>query len=123
MKLREPFRPVAPICIETVAPQIFTPGTPDPYMLFDHFVKEHWAFRIPAVLHDDKTARLQTVSYKQNPVIYDLLLEFHRLTGIPLLCNTSANENGCGFFPDVESAMQWGKCKYIWSEGMLYERE
>jgi hypothetical protein len=39
---------------------------------------------------------------------------------LPVLCNTSANFNGCGFFPDAESAMRWGKTRYVWFDGRLY---
>jgi len=122
MKAREPFRPVAPICMERVAPRIFDPGTPDPYMLFDHLIRSEFWEHIPAVQHIDGTARLQTVNEDQNPLIHALLTEYERLSGIGLLCNTSANYNGSGFFPDVESAMLWGQVSRIWSDGWLYER-
>jgi carbamoyltransferase len=122
-KRREDFRPVAPICMEEYAPDIFDPGTPDPYMLFDHKVRAGMKADIPAVLHIDGTARLQTISAKQCPEVYAILSEHYKETGIPLLCNTSANLNGSGFFPDVASAMLWGKTRLIYSEGMLYERK
>ncbi|MGY4327418.1 carbamoyltransferase [Bradyrhizobium sp. LB7.2] len=61
IKLREHFRPVAPICLEDRAPDIFNPGTPDPYMLFDHQTRAEWRERVPAVVHLDGSARLQTV--------------------------------------------------------------
>lgn len=122
IKNRELFRPVAPICLESHAPLIFSPGTPDPYMLFDHIVKEFWLSKVPAIVHIDNTARLQTVGPDDSPFVFDLLSTYFGLSGIPLLCNTSANFNGKGFFPDVASAMEWGKTKFIWSEGVLYER-
>jgi carbamoyltransferase len=127
IKDREQFRPVAPICLEHYAPKIFNPGTPDPYMLFDHTVMDgvpcaESPLNLQAVTHLDGTARLQTVNKEQNSVMYDLLCHFHALTGCPLLCNTSANLNGAGFFPDVEIAMMWGRTKYIWSEGTLYSK-
>lgn len=123
VKNREMFRPVAPICLEQYAPEIFAPGTPDPYMLFDHFVKSEWIDVIPAIVHLDGTARLQTVSSDGSEFVFELLTEYHKLSGIPLLCNTSANYNGCGFFPDVKSAMDWGMIDLIWSDGLLYERD
>jgi carbamoyltransferase len=119
-KKRKDYRPVAPICIEEDAPGIFSPGTPDPFMLFDHKVKEEWKDRIPAVCHLDGTARLQTVNASENPEVYFLLQKFKELSGIPMLCNTSANGNGKGFFPDVESAMKWGEMNIIWNEGKIY---
>jgi carbamoyltransferase len=123
IKKRANYRPVAPICIEEDAPEIFTPGSPDPLMLYDHLVKDDWKDRIPAVCHLDGTARLQTINKNDNPVMYELLKEYKKLSGIPLLCNTSANFHGKGFFPDVESAMQWSEVDRIWSCGKLFVNE
>lgn len=123
VKNREDYRPVAPICLEAHAEEIFSPGTPDPFMLFEHQVKPHWIDKIPAIVHLDNTARLQTINSKRNKPIYDLLTFYHELSGIPLLCNTSANLNGRGFFPDLESAIKWGQVNYIWSDGVLYSKD
>ncbi|EFL28774.1 nodulation protein U [Streptomyces himastatinicus ATCC 53653] len=122
IKGRESYRPVAPICAVDEARKIFEPGTPDPHMLFDHAVRDAWVARIPAVIHLDGTARLQTVAPDDDPLLAEVLAEFHRISGVPVLCNTSANLNGHGFFPDVASAMAWGKVDRIWSEGTLYQR-
>jgi carbamoyltransferase len=121
-KERASYRPVAPICLEARAPEVFAPGSPDPYMLFDHEVRPEWADRVPAIRHLDGTARLQTVTADENPVVFELLTAYEALSGIPLLCNTSANFNGSGFFPDVRSAMEWGRIRLIWSDGTLYVR-
>lgn len=123
IKFREDYRPVAPVCMEEDAPAIFDPGCPDQYMLFEHTVRKNWAEKIPAVCHLDGTARLQTVTKTQNPDLYDLLSQYKQLSGIPLLCNTSANHKGKGFFPDIESAVDWGKVNHIWSNGCLYSRQ
>jgi len=123
IKGREDYRPVAPICLETDAKDIFEPGTRDPYMLFDHHVRREWKERIPAICHLDGTARLQTVNESENPVMFQLLSEYKKLSGVPLLCNTSANFNGKGFFPDVASAMRWEQVNYVWSGGFLYEKK
>lgn len=122
IKKREGYRPVSPICLEHKAKEIFEPGIKDPYMLFDHMVKENWKEKIPAVLHLDGSARLQTVSYEQNHIIFNLLTEFEKISGIPLLCNTSANYNGRGFFPDIYSAMNWNEANYVWCDNILYEK-
>jgi len=122
IKRREDYRPISPVCMEKHAPEIFTPGTPDPYMLFDHQVKADWKDRIPAVCHLDGTARLQTVTSDQNEPLYTLLAHYYKLSGIPLLCNTSANQHGKGFFPDVLSATKWGGTIYVWCEDKLYTR-
>ena len=121
MKGREWYRPVAPVCLEDRAPDVFDPGTPDPYMLFTHRVRPNWQARIPAVVHVDGTARLQTVSAAQNPVLAEVLAGYERRSGIPVLCNTSANLRGRGFFPDLATAMRWGQASYLWSDGTLYE--
>src|SRR6202040_1187689 len=112
IKQRESFRPVSPICLEQEASAVFDPGSSDPYMLFDHKTRPSWAEKVPAIVHLDGTARLQTVSRVQNSVMHDILSAYFRVTGIPLLCNTSANFKGSGFFPDVASAMQWNGTKY-----------
>ncbi|MEU0742331.1 carbamoyltransferase C-terminal domain-containing protein [Streptomyces sp. NPDC006134] len=121
IKDREPYRPVAPICLEEEAPKVFSPGTPDPHMLFDHEVRPDWEERIPAVVHLDGTAWLQTVG-RGDDVLFTVLSAYHRFSGIPVLCNTSANLNGHGFFPDVASAARWGRVSRIWSDGTLYRR-
>ena len=123
VKNREDYRPVSPICLESESAKIFEPGGYDPYMLFDHIVKEDWVDRIPAVIHLDGSARLQTMSNEQNPITTALLESYYRISNIPLLCNTSANYNGKGFFPDVKSVMEWGRVNYIWSNETLYEKE
>ncbi|WFU62569.1 nodulation protein NodU [Bradyrhizobium brasilense] len=123
IKLREHFRPVAPICLEDRAQDIFSPGTPDPYMLFDHRTRAEWRDKIPAVVHLDGSARLQTISRSSQHKVAELLVEYENLTGVPLLCNTSANLHGRGFFPDVATACQWGRVEHIWSDGMLWTKK
>ena len=122
IKGREAFRPVAPICLEDRASEIFDPGFPDPYMLFVHGIRDAWADRIPAVCHLDGTARLQTVNSGQNPVVARILTAFAETTSVPVLCNTSANAKGRGFFPDARSAMCWGGARHVWCDGTLYTR-
>ncbi|MFI5485938.1 carbamoyltransferase C-terminal domain-containing protein [Micromonospora echinaurantiaca] len=121
LKHREGYRPVAPICLAEHAAEVFAPGTRDPYMLFAHDVRPEWVDRVPAIVHVDGSARLQTVDASNSPT-YELLRAYHRLSGVPVLCNTSANHPGKGFFPDPGSAMAWGQTRYVWSEGILYTR-
>lgn len=123
IKLREHFRPVAPICLEDRAPDIFSPGTPDPYMLFEHQTRAEWRDKIPAVVHLDGSARLQTVPRTSQHKVARLLVEYEKLTGIPLLCNTSANHHGCGFFPDVAAACRWGRVEHIWCDSLLWTKK
>jgi len=123
IKKREYYRPISPICLERKAKKIFDPGLKDPFMLFDHKVRMAWKDRIPAVIHLDGTARLQTVAPDENTVIGNVLHEYEKLSGIPLLCNTSANYQGAGFFPDIYSATKWGKVNYVWCDNILYEKK
>lgn len=122
IKLREHFRPVAPICLEDRAPDIFSPGTPDPYMLFDHQTRAEWRDKIPAVVHLDGSSRLQTIPRTSQHKVAELLVEYEQLTGIPLLCNTSANLHGRGFFPDAAAACEWGRVEHIWSDGLIWTK-
>ena len=123
IKGREHYRPVAPACLVECAAEIFDPGTPDPHMLFDHMVRPDWVNRIPAVVHLDGSARLQTVGPGDDPFLYEVLREYSLLSGIPVLCNTSANFNGSGFFPDIDSAMRWGQLDRIWYAGRLFRKQ
>jgi carbamoyltransferase len=120
MKERADYRPVAPLCLTERAPEIFDPGTPDLYMLFDHQMRPGWAEKVPAIVHLDNSARLQTIDSSVDSAAARILREYERISGIPVLCNTSANYNGSGFFPDVASAARWGRTRYVWSDGRLY---
>lgn len=120
MKGRAAYRPVAPICLESQAETVFDPGGEDRYMLFDHRPRAGWADRIPAVVHLDGTARLQTVDDEDPSGVVQILRAYAEISGIPVLCNTSANLNGSGFFPDVATAAAWGRSSYVWSAGFLY---
>ncbi|MCM3670702.1 hypothetical protein M3181_17225 [Mesobacillus maritimus] len=122
IKNREDYRPVSPICLEEKAKDVFKPGISDPFMLFDHEVRDEWKEKIPAVIHLDGTARLQTV-HDGNRILRELLEEFEGVSEIPVLCNTSANFKGTGFFPDVFSASKWDKVNYIWCNHTLYEKQ
>lgn len=122
LKEREPYRPVSPICLEDRAGQVFTPGIPDPFMLFDHQVRPEWLRRIPAVVHLDGSARLQTLTERDTPELARVIRAYEKVSGIPVICNTSANYKGAGFFPDVASATRWGRTNYVWSDGVLHER-
>jgi carbamoyltransferase len=55
--------------------------------------------------------------------MFRLLEAYEALSGIPVLCNTSANFRGCGFFPDAESAIRWGEVPYVWADGIIYRRK
>jgi len=94
IKGREQFRPVAPMVLLERAGEIFDGPLPSPYMLFTHRVRKDWAQRIPAVVHVDGTARIQTVAPDEEPLLARLLGAFERRTGLPVLVNTSLNTAG-----------------------------
>ncbi|WP_028310345.1 carbamoyltransferase family protein [Derxia gummosa] len=98
IKDREDFRPVAPVVPEEHRAEWFEAvkggDDPAPFMLFIFKVKPGMAARIPAVVHADGTARVQTVRADQNPRYHALLQAFARRTGVPVLVNTSFNTRG-----------------------------
>ncbi|MEW6014526.1 MAG: carbamoyltransferase N-terminal domain-containing protein [Candidatus Zixiibacteriota bacterium] len=94
VKFREPFRPFAPVVMEEKAADFFDCDRPSPYMLFNFNVRREKAAIIPAVVHVDNTARLQTVNAGQNRRLYSILSEFEKKSGIPVLLNTSLNLRG-----------------------------
>jgi carbamoyltransferase len=94
VKDREDFRPVAPVVLEEDAPDWFERAHYSPFMLFVYPVKDDKSPSIPAVRHVDGTARIQTVNERQHPAYYNLLKEFKKITGVPVLVNTSFNTLG-----------------------------
>jgi carbamoyltransferase len=91
VKDREDFRPVAPVVLEEDAATWFKGAQVSPYMLFIYDVAEDKKGKIPAVEHTDGTARIQTINEQQHPLYYNLIAEFKKLTGVPILVNTSFN--------------------------------
>lgn len=91
VKRREGFRPFAPSVISEHAGEYFKCDRPSPFMLFCFHVRENQRDRIPGVVHVDGTARIQTVEESENPRYYKLIREFQKLTGIPVILNTSFN--------------------------------
>src|SRR5204863_5156000 len=76
------------------AEEIFEGKEDSPYMLLAKRVTPQWRDKIPAIVHVDGTARVQTVREETNPALYRLLKEFEALTGVPVLVNTSFNVKG-----------------------------
>ncbi len=93
IKYREPFRPFAPVVMEEHQSELFEHDHPSPFMLHVYKFKPGWEKRLPAVVHVDDTGRLQSLKREENPLYYDLIKAFHTRTGIPVLLNTSFNEN------------------------------
>jgi carbamoyltransferase len=106
MKGREQFRPVAPMVLEPRAAEIFEGPLPSPYMLFTHRVRGDWADLIPAAVHVDGTARIQTVDPAANPLLARMLASFDRSTGVPVVINTSLNTAGRPMVDDPRDALE-----------------
>ncbi len=93
IKRREWFRPFAPSILLEKTGEYFQKSYPDPFMIKVYPIKKDKRWLIPAVTHIDGTGRLQTVSRKENPLYWRLIKEFEDITGVPLVLNTSFNEN------------------------------
>jgi carbamoyltransferase len=106
VKGREQFRPVAPMVLAERAGEIFDGPLPSPYMLFVHDVAESWRERIPAVVHVDGTARIQTVDRRHEPLMARVLEAFERRTGLPVVVNTSLNTAGRPMVDDPRDALE-----------------
>lgn len=92
VKFREEFRPFAPVVLSEYVGQYFDIDRESPYMMLVAEVKNKDI--IPAVTHVDGSARVQTLNSKQNPQFYSLIQEFQRITGVPVILNTSFNIAG-----------------------------
>src|SRR5579872_1346703 len=93
IKRREWFRPFAPSILVERQHEYFECDHPSPFMLHVYKIRAEKRHELCAVNHVDNTGRLQTVSREENPLYYDLISAFERKTGIPVLLNTSFNEN------------------------------
>ncbi|MFL5827984.1 MAG: carbamoyltransferase [Thermoleophilaceae bacterium] len=107
VKGREQFRPIAPMVLAERASEIFEGGPiPSPYMLFTHRVRKGWPERIPAVVHVDGTARIQTVDSGEEPLVARMLAAFESQTGVPVVVNTSLNTAGRPMVDDPRDALE-----------------
>jgi carbamoyltransferase len=93
IKHREPFRPFAPSVLAERAGDYFVSDYPSPVMLLVFDVLDERRHELPAITHVDGSARVQTVSRDENPAYWRLIKSFEALTGVPMLVNTSFNDN------------------------------
>lgn len=98
IKQREQFRPIAPVCLEDDAEKWFGCAQASPFMLYTYRASTD---KLAAVIHVNRTARLQTVSSASNFPLFELLIAFKSLTGYGVLCNTSLNFKNKGFINSV----------------------
>jgi carbamoyltransferase len=93
IKKREPFRPFAPSILEERIGDYFEHTHPSPTMLMVHQVRTEKRSSLPAITHVDGSGRLQTVSRSTNPLYHQLISDFEQITGVPVVLNTSFNED------------------------------
>jgi carbamoyltransferase len=93
IKRREPFRPFAPSILREFVADWFEEDDDVPFMMQVYPIRKEKQAEIPAVTHVDGTGRLQTVQKESNPLYWQLIETFRQKTGVPMLLNTSFNEN------------------------------
>lgn len=125
IKFREFFRPVAPVVRAEDATIYFSPAIDSPFMSFAPWVDEPFREKIPAVVHRDGTARVQTITKEQNQWLYELLSCVEVIKDIGILLNTSFNIKGKPILTTIEDAIEvWQTtdldCLFI--EGYLFEK-
>jgi carbamoyltransferase len=107
VKGRERFRPVAPMVLLEEAHELFLGGPiPSPFMLFVHRVRADWRDRIPAVVHVDGTARIQTIDRREEPLVHAMISAFRGRTGLPVVVNTSLNTASRPMVDDPRDALE-----------------
>jgi carbamoyltransferase len=123
IKRRESFRPFAPVVLSDAVPEYFVESNPSHFMSFVAQVRDEKQEVIPAVTHVDGSARYQVLREQDNPTLFKLITAFARLTGIPMLLNTSFNRAG---EPLVETPADAARCTvastadYLVVDGVLY---
>jgi carbamoyltransferase len=88
------------------AAELFDGPLPSPYMLFVHDVAPAWRERLPAVVHVDGTARIQTVDPAEEPLVARMVRAFEQRTGLPVVVNTSLNTAGRPMVDDPRDALE-----------------
>jgi carbamoyltransferase len=106
VKRREPFRPYAPSVLAEAQSEYFTGPGDSPFMIKNFTVRPEKRGQIPAVVHVDGSARVQTVTEGENPLYWRLIKEFGRLTGVPVVLNTSFNGRGETMVCTVRDALR-----------------
>jgi carbamoyltransferase len=105
VKHREMFRPFAPVILKEKINDYFDFDYPSPFMLLVFDVKPDKRSKIPAVTHVDNSGRVQTVTKEENGIFYDLVSAFEKITGIPVILNTSFNVQGMPIVNSPEDAL------------------
>lgn len=113
IKQRQWWRPVAPIILMEHVNAWFVNAYESPYMLHTFCIREDKKEDVPAIVHQDLSARVQTIKREDNEILYDLILEFYKKTGIPIICNTSLNDKGEPIIDKISQALNFALRKGI----------
>jgi carbamoyltransferase len=105
VKFREEFRPFAPSILDEFGDEYFESYQVSPYMERTLTFKESAREKVPAIVHVNRTGRLQSVRREWNEAYYELIYAFYQLTGVPMLLNTSFNVMGKPIMHSVEDAI------------------
>jgi carbamoyltransferase len=122
IKFRERWRPFCPSILDTVAADMIQTDHPAPYMTITFEVSDEWKLRVPEVVHEDGTSRVQIVNEETNPRYYALLKEMEKLTGNGVVLNTSLNRRGEPMVCSPEDALNMffgSDLQYLFLEDLL----
>lgn len=112
-KLRQWWRPVAPIILADELENWFDNSFESPYMLNNFIVKKDKRDKVPAITHMDYTARVQTIDENMNPRLCKCIKNFYDVTKVPIICNTSLNDRGEPIINTIEEALNFALRKGI----------
>ncbi|MGB6164302.1 MAG: carbamoyltransferase C-terminal domain-containing protein [Pseudonocardiaceae bacterium] len=107
VKQRQWWRPVAPIVLEDHVADWFVDGRPSPFMLETFSVAPERRPLVPAIMHLDGSARIQTLSAADEPFLAHVIAAFHNASGVPIVCNTSLNDRGEPIANDASDAVNF----------------
>lgn len=113
IKQRQWWRPVAPVVMAEHISEWFEDAYESSYMLNTFFIKDEKKKEVPAILHLNQSARVQTVSSDHNKELYNVLNAFYQKTGVPILCNTSLNDRGEPIINTIEELVYFALNKSI----------
>ncbi|MNO17092.1 Decarbamoylnovobiocin carbamoyltransferase [compost metagenome] len=113
IKKRQWWRPVAPIVIAEEIDEWFDSAYESPYMLSTFEIKEDKLELIPSIAHLDKSSRIQSLKKEDNALLYDIILAFKKNTGVPIICNTSLNDNDEPIINSIEEVFNFALRKQI----------
>lgn len=113
IKQREWWRPVAPIVLEECMEEWFEDAYASPFMLHNFLVLPSKKKYVPAILHLDDTARVQTINSEDDSVMYNIIKKFYELTQIPMICNTSLNDRGEPIINTISEAFNFALRKKL----------